>query len=126
MKTFVQSPEVYLNQLEITLTDYLDSTRVASLDTSHRSLVNLEAFFFANSKSKKRFDDNLLQYCKRLTDPVTHQQFRPGALSPKTTFKNRVMFFVSDSTMNEFVASPENYWPPDYRMRPQEMGTGGG
>lgn len=106
-----------MDQLEITLTDYLDSTRVATLDTSLRSLVNIEAFFFANVKNKREFDENLLQYCERLTDPVTHEQFRPGALSPQTTFENRVMFFVSDSTMTEFLSDTEKYWPPDYRMR---------
>lgn len=118
MRVFVQDPQIYLDQLGLVLPDWLDSTQNAVLDSAHRSFVNFETFFFASAENKATFDENVSEYCGRLTDPVTLDQFQPGPAAPHTSYQGREYYFVSDSTYQLFTQMSEMYALPNYQMAP--------
>ena len=113
----MQDPETYLSALEIELVGFLDTTRPALLDSMRRTFVNYEAFFFSDAEHKSTFDEDIVRYCGRITDPVTRKQFIPSEESPHLSYANREFFFVSDSTLGVFRAMPDMYALPDYEMR---------
>jgi YHS domain-containing protein len=76
------------------------------LDSSLRTQVNFEIYFFANAAEKKRFLADPARYCGKVTDPITYERFRPTANSPKTTYGNRTYFFTSESNRATFLADP--------------------
>ena len=120
MPVFGQDPERYLKELEITLASFLDPEMPAVLDSSHRSLVNHDAFFFGNLLQKEAFDRNPLQYLDAVRDPVSMSRFRPTRDSPNLKRTDRVFYFKSDSTQALFAAMPDSFTTPKYRMLPKE------
>jgi YHS domain-containing protein len=103
----VQDPEKYLKELKVQPPTIFKGGGRPVLDSSLREQVNFEIYFFANGAEKKRFHADPIRYCGKVTDPITYERFRPTAASPKTTYGNRLYFFVADSTRARFVADPE-------------------
>jgi len=114
----VQDPEIYLNELGIQVNDLFDPTRPAVLDAAHRSRVNFENFFFADTAGKARFDADPIAQAGVVTDPVSRQRFRPAPSSPRLLHDGRPYVFFSEESRAAFVASPEMYAEPDYKMLP--------
>jgi YHS domain-containing protein len=119
----VQDPETYLNELNVSLEGWMNASAPAVLDPAHRSLVNREAFFFADTQAKRTFDADVVHHCGMLTDPVSGERFQPRDDSPRFDYNNRPFYFVSDATLDAFTAMPDSFFLPSLRMMPKE-GTG--
>lgn len=119
MKVFVQDPGMYLSELSVSLTSYFDNDRPASFDSTCRSFVGFESFFFATAAEKQRFDADVVKHCGIITDPVTKERIHPHARSPKTVYNGRQYYFAADSTLSTFAMMPDMYWLPNFSMIPQ-------
>jgi YHS domain-containing protein len=115
---FVQDPDRYLRSLGIEVADALDGTRPARIDAAHRSIVNYEVFYFADPAAKARFDADPLRWCGLVTDPVTHERFRPTAGAPRVAEAGRLFVFASPASATTFRAMPAMYRVPSYEMLP--------
>ena len=105
----MKDPGIYLQALNIGVPDLLHPDRPAKLDPAVRSLLNYEVFFFSDAKSKRKFDKNPTAYCGLLTDPVTQKRFQPNKSSPHSTYAERGYYFLSDSTLVAFKATPDSF-----------------
>jgi len=121
MAVFVEDPERYLNELGVTVPDFLDTTRSAVLEFATRSRVNYETFFFAEQAEKERFDADPTRYVGLLVDPVSKVRFHPSTNSPRFDYNNRPFFFSSDSTRAAFAATPDSFAVARGRMMPKTM-----
>jgi YHS domain-containing protein len=122
MAVFVEDPARYLNELGVRLPDFLDSTRTALLDPSHRSRINFENYFFAHPGDKERFDARPAVQAGILTDPVSRVRFRPVPASPRLEHGGHPWFFESDSTRALFAAQPDSFPINKARMIPGDEG----
>ena len=84
----------------------------ARFENDLRSYVNYEAYFFSDSRAKKKFDKQPWKWSGRVTDPVTRERFVPTKKSPQTVHAGRPYFFRSDSTRTVFLADAERYAKP--------------
>lgn len=50
------------------------------------------------------------------TDPVTKARFLPTSSSPHIRHNEREYYFASENSRNMFIAMPEMYADPAYRM----------
>ena len=116
MKVFVEDPEIFLQDLGVTLTSAMDESKQAVLEASHRARVNHEVFFFATTGERETFEKQPERYCGIVTDPVSRERFRPNKVSPRLEHKGRPFFFISESTMAEFQAEPDSFFVPKLRM----------
>lgn len=89
----------------------------AKIDPSTRIQVNHDLFYVSRAEYLEKIRDKPLKYCKRLTDPVTREVFRPTKKSPRTDFDGTMYFFSSDSTRAVFTAMPAMYSIPPESMR---------
>lgn len=112
----MQDPQDQLVDLGIGVQDAIDPDRDAVLDRAHRSFVNWETFFFADTASKRRFDADPLRWCGILTDPVSRQRFVPGDRSPRSEYGGRPYFFYTDANKAVFDASPDTYATANFDM----------
>ena len=119
MKVFVQDPEVFLNDLGISLACAVNPDHSATIDEAHRSAVNWEVFFFASADAKAAFDADPLKYCGLVTDAVSKVRFRPGGDSPNTTFEDRVYYFETATNLEEFERVPGSRANPAMEMIPE-------
>lgn len=120
MKVFGENPTGFLIAQNLHFTDWLDSSKTARLEPEFVSFVNWESFYFADLESKRHFDGEVLEHSGILTDPITHQRFRPGERAPFILYEGRPYYFVSDSTRAIFTAMPAMYAKPSYEMLPPE------
>ena len=102
----MQDPEKYLKEMKVQPPSVFKGGGRPVLDSSLRTQVNFEIYFFANASEKKRFLADPVRYCGKVTDPITYERFRPTATSPRTTYGSRLYFFASDSTRAAFLADP--------------------
>jgi YHS domain-containing protein len=79
----------------------------ARLEKELMTWVNHELYFFADARSKRKFDEKPWKYCGRLTDPVSRERFEPRRKSPRAEYKGRPYYFTSDSTRTAFLVDPE-------------------
>lgn len=107
---FSHDPERYLRQMKVSLRCPVNHARRAILDSSLRTKINQDIFFFSSASALKRFQEDPLRYCDKLTDPVTRIRFRPSSASPHVTFRGRMYFFAADSTLVRFQAQPERFY----------------
>ncbi len=112
----MQDPDTYLNGLGITVPSQLDPNTQALIDSTHRSIIGHEIFYFADADEKSRFDTDPSAYCGILTDPVSKARFRPTSSSPKYAYNGREYLFSSDSTQIMFAGMPDMYWLPSHQM----------
>jgi YHS domain-containing protein len=121
----VQDPDTYLRELGVTFAGWMNASAPAVLDPDHRSLMNREAFFFADTRAKEAFDADPVHHCGLLTDPVSGERFQPGDGSPRYDYNGRPFYFMSEATLHTFTAAPDSFFLPSLRMMPKE-GTGSG
>ena len=102
----MQDPERYLKALNIVPPCTVYPKRKAIVDSSLRTKVNWELFYFSSKAAKDLFVKNPLRYCGLLTDPVTRQRFQPTAKSPHATYRGREYYFSADSCRTRFLGTP--------------------
>jgi len=122
VRVFVQDPEPYLHEQQLTVQDPIDPSRPALVDAAHRSFVNYEIYYFADAENKRAFDATPLRWCGAVTDPVTRERFQPGDDSPRRERDGRVFYLASQTSAASFDAMPDMYVLPDYRMLPAAPG----
>lgn len=83
--------------------------KAAKPDKNLTARVNYEVFMFSSTAARRKFDRDPLRYCGLLTDPVNQKRFHPTPQSPRTVFKERPYYFVSDSTFAVFHATPDSF-----------------
>ena len=105
----MKDPEPYLKALKIDVRDYLEKGRPAVVDSTMRTFVGHDIFYFARAAERDLFRKDPLRYCRRLTDPVTLKRFAPTRKSPHTMWKGRPYYFASDTTMAEFIANTDSF-----------------
>jgi len=98
-----------LKALDIQVADPIEPRRQASVDSSLRVFVGHDIFYFADAASRARFVKDPLRYCRRLTDPVTQERFRPTRRSRPLEQGGRAYWFASDSTYRVFMAMPDSF-----------------
>jgi YHS domain-containing protein len=121
----VQDPEIFLNDLGLSLSCAVESSRPAIIDASHRYAIGFETFFFSDSAAMQEFASDISRYCGTLTDPVSLERFRPSADSPRSTLRERIYLFASDSTKQIFDMMPDNYAWPQHHMIPLDSAKQG-
>jgi YHS domain-containing protein len=107
--TFSFDPEKYLRQMKVTLQCPVRPARRAILDSSLRTRINQDFYFFSSAAAMKQFKKDPLRFTGKLTDPVSHARFRPKKTSPRVTYRGAAYYFASDSTLTQFQAKPERY-----------------
>lgn len=105
----MKGPEPFLRAQSIDVRDALDPSRPAVLDSSRRTFLGHDIFFFADDASRAAFEKNPLRWARRLTDPVTLKRFRPTPRSPRFTHGGRRYWFASDSTRMVFRSMPDSF-----------------
>jgi len=105
----VQDPEPFLKALKIGVPCVVRSGRRAVVDSTMRTFVGHDLFYFSGVKERDRFRKDPLQFCDKLTDPVTLKRFTPSRRSPAFTWKGRPYYFASDSTRVAFQSMPDSF-----------------
>jgi len=113
----VQSPEVYLNELGISVSCVVDPNRTAVLDEAHRVFVNWETFYMADAASVEVFKKSPFRFSGLITDPVTRERFQPTDASPMQTFGGRDFYFKTAESAALFAADPDAYATPMIAMQ---------
>jgi YHS domain-containing protein len=119
---FVQSPEVFLNDLGIMVPCVVDTTRDARLEVEYRVFVNWETYFLSDDTALAAFRATPAKYTGPITDPVTRMKFEPTQKSPRMEQGGRVFLFSSQQTAETFAATPDSFVTPIVPMaaRPPE------
>lgn len=112
-KKFALDPQLYLEQLDITLPCVVDAREDAVLDVEHRVFVNHETFFLSSDAALEAFRDDPLRYVGLLTDPVSGERFQPVPDSPTRVLGDRTFYFVSQDTRDAFERDPQRFALPD-------------
>jgi YHS domain-containing protein len=99
----------------------MDETRQALVNKKTTVVVNYEIFFFADKEERQQFEENIVEYCGLLTDPVAKKRFRPNQTSPRYDYQERAYFFLSQTNRAEFEANPEVYARPKFAMMSPKM-----
>ena len=95
--------------MKTSLTCPVNKRQRARFENDLMSRVNHEVYFFSDSQAKRKFDEKPWKWCGVVTDPVSHERFRPERKSPRTDWMGRPYFFGSDSTRTVFLADPAPY-----------------
>jgi YHS domain-containing protein len=83
--------------------------RPAVVDSTMRTFVGHDIFYFSGTTERNLFRKNPLRYCRRLTDPVTLKRFKPSRGSPHLKWMGRPYYFASDSTRAAFASMPDSF-----------------
>ena len=110
--TFVQGPEIWLNQLGVTVPCVVKTDRPARLDEAHRVFVNYETYYLADDEALATFRQSPWRFTGRLTDPVSEEKFTPTAESPRLDHGGRVFYFPDEKTKEAFAADPDAFATP--------------
>lgn len=110
--TFVQGPEIWLNELGISLPCVVAPDREAVLDVAHRRFVNYEAYYLSTEDALQTFDQAPWRYTGLVTDPVGRKRFQPNGNSPATSHAGRLFYFSSPDAAATFAADPETFATP--------------
>lgn len=116
----MQDPEVFLNDLGLTIPCVVDPSRTAVIDAALRTSIGFETFFFSDSAAMREFSTEISRYCGTLTDPVSLVRFHPDSDAPRSTLRERLYLFSSDSTKQVFDMMPDNYAWPQHHMIPDD------
>ena len=110
--TFVQGPEIWLNELGISVACVVDPAQNAVLDEAHRVFVNYETYYLSSVAARQTFRQSPWQYTGLVTDPVSRDRFQPDGESPTAAYEGRLFYFVSDAHRETFRQDPEEYAVP--------------
>jgi len=113
----VQSPELFLNDLGISVKCVVDPAKDALLDEKHRVFVNWETYYLSSDAALAKFRADPLKYVGTVTDPVTRERFRPDRNHPKLVRDGRIIWFTKVENVERFRAGPEAYMPPMIGMQ---------
>ncbi len=102
----MQGPEIWLNQLGITLACVVDPTRNAVLDADHRVFVNYETYYLSDEQAVQTFKAEPWRYTGMVTDPVSKARFQPAGDSPRAVHQGRVFYFASADNAKTFALDP--------------------
>jgi YHS domain-containing protein len=108
----VQGPEIWLNQLGITVPCVVDPARDAVLDAAHRVFVNWESYYLCDAAALAAFRAAPWRYTGPVTDPVSRERFVPDGRSPSAAHGGRLFYFASDATARTFAADPAVHATP--------------
>lgn len=81
----------------------------AIVDSTMRTFVGHDVFYFSGNEERDRFRKDPLRYCRRLTDPVTLKRFAPARKSPYFEWNGRPYYFSSDATRATFASMPDSF-----------------
>ena len=107
---FSADPERYLREMKASLRCPVRPSRLAVLDSSLRTKINQDIFFFSSRSAMKLFENDPLRYCGKLTDPVSRVRFQPTKQSPHVRFRGRMYYFADSFTLARFQAKPELFY----------------
>ena len=129
--TFVQGPEFFLNQLEITVPCVVDPERPARLDPEHRVFVNWETYYLCDDSALAAFRADPALFCGQVTNPVTRERFEPKPRAPRLEHGGRIFLFPDDDSAATFASMPDSFATPLVpmamrpKMEPAEEGSPG-
>lgn len=107
---FSRDPERYLKDFKVELADPVEPDHKAVLDSTTRTYLGQDVFFFADEGSRKKFLKHPLKFCGIIGDPVSNARFQPTKESPHTEYQGRQYYFQSDSTLHAFQIAPDRFW----------------
>ncbi|MEK7315774.1 MAG: hypothetical protein AAB011_06305 [Candidatus Eisenbacteria bacterium] len=105
----MKGPEPFLKALKIGVPCIVRNGQSAVVDSTMRTFVGHDVFYFSGEKERESFRKDPLRYCQRLTDPVTLKRFAPSRKSPRLEWSGRPYYFASDSTRTTFAAMPDSF-----------------
>ncbi len=105
----MQAADFLLEHMGRTLRDPVDPRSLGALDSTLRARVNGEIYRFARAATLERFRRDPVRWCGILRDPVSGARFFPDRRSPRLERRDGPYFFISDSTLAIFRATPERY-----------------
>jgi YHS domain-containing protein len=108
----VQGPEIWLNQLGITVACVVAPDQMAVLDEAHRVYVNYETYYLSSLEARQAFEREPWRYTGLVTDPVSGERFQPGHNSLSVTHEGRLFYFSSRETAETFGAEPKSFATP--------------
>ena len=101
------SPEGPLREAGLVLTCPVKAGAPAPIDSTTRTWVNFELYYFSSLAARARFLERPERYVGAVTDPVSLTRFEPSRRSPRTEAKGRWWFFATDSSRAVFLADVE-------------------
>jgi len=113
----VQGPEVFLNDLELSVNCVVNTNQKAQLDPEHRVFVNWETYYFSDNKAVKKFNKSAYKFTGKLTDPVSQKRFQPDKKSPSRTIDGRLFYFLNKDNALAFDADPDAFVTPVVGMK---------
>ncbi len=75
----MQDPELYIQQLGLTVPCMMSPGKNAILDSTHRTLIGYETYFFADFGAKSRFHQWPEEYCGPFDRPGLIAAFQSQA-----------------------------------------------
>ena len=110
--TFVQGPEIFLNDLGVRVPCVVDPARPASLDEAHRVFVNWETYYLCDDAALATFKAAPWKYTGMVTDPVSRERFQPDGDSPTASHGDRAFYFQTAEHAETFAKAPAEYATP--------------
>lgn len=98
------SPEKPLREAALALECPVRSGAAAPIDSTTRTWVDFELYYFSSAAARARFLKEPERYTGLVTDPVLLTRFQPSRKSPRVEAKGRLWLFASDSTRVAFLA----------------------
>lgn len=108
----MQGPDPYLIDLGIMLACVVHPDRDAVIDSAHRIYVNWETYYVSDDASRETFMESPFQYTGNVTDPVSRVRFTPTAKSPRRDTDERIYYFASSETAQDFDSNPTEFTTP--------------
>ena len=108
----MQSPEVFLKDLGVSVPCVVDPAKPARLDERFRVFVNWETYYLAGEVELAKFRADPLRYVGTVTDPVTRERFRPTVGHARIEHEGRLIWFAKPENVATFRSSPEAFIPP--------------
>jgi len=103
-RDMASAPEKPLRDAGLAFSCPVQSGAAAPIDSTTRTWVDFELYYFSSAAARTRFLKEPERYCGPLTDPVLLTRFQPTRRSPRAEAAGRLWLFASDSTRDVFLA----------------------